>query len=148
MPSKPSSPRSRSPQDDGRERGRPLGIEGAEDDMRGHHDLGARFNAGGEGLQIDAPEVIALPRHGGQAAMTVEPGIAVAREVLERRDAAVLLQAAHGGGGHGATNSGFSPNERMPMIELCGLELQSAAGPSTTFKPTAPVSLAMTPYIS
>ena len=34
------------------------------------------------------------------------------------------------------------------MIELCGLELQSAAGPKTVLSPTADVSLAITLYIS
>ena len=47
-----------------------------------------------------------------------------------------------------ATSSGGSPNERMPMMALAGLVLQSAQGPKAAWRPTARTSSPMTRYMA
>ena len=78
------------------------GVDARERDVRRHHDVHARRDRGPERHQLDRVE----PRPGrgddGQREVRVGAGVAVAGEVLGRREHAVVLQAAHLGRDHAA----------------------------------------------
>ena len=116
-------------EDKWRERGRAFGIKSAEDDMRGHDDFGARLDAGGEGAQVDRVELVTAARHGGQAAVAVKRGIAVAGEVLERRHGAVLLQGARGCGGHLSDLFGLFAKRAHADDRIVGVGIAVGGGP-------------------
>ena len=73
-------------------------IERGQLDVPRHHGVGARRDAGPERRQLDAIEPVARMRDDRQTEMRVDVGVAVAGKVLERRQHAAGVQAAHVGG--------------------------------------------------
>ena len=87
-------------EDERRKRRRTVRVQRRKDDVGGHHERRASRDAEPEGQQVHLEELFAGASHGGQAAVAVDRGVAVARKVLQGGDGARRQHAGHGGLGH------------------------------------------------